>query len=298
MKTVKIVDILKECVHIDFIGNRNDVVNSVVSLDGKNFLKTNLLWCSDKNLEKLADINQGTIIVSRSITKHHIKPDCNYIIVENPRNSFREILTKFFVEEKAKVKSSNIIVHSSVQLGVNVFLGNNVVIEENCIIGDNCEILHNTSILSGSVLGNFVKIGCNCTIGGTGFGYEKDESGEFKLIPHLGNVFLDDYVEIGNNTCVDRAVLGSTILRENCKIDNLVHLAHGVDIGENALIIANSMIAGSVTIGKNAWIAPSVSVLNKIKIKDNAFIGMGAVVIKDVDENSVIVGNPGRIINR
>lgn len=109
---------------------------------------------------------------------------------------------------------------------------------------------------------------------------------------------INDNVEIGNNTCVDKAVLGSTVLRENVKIDNLVHIAHGCDIGKNSLVIANSMIAGSVIIGENAWVAPSASILNKIKIGKNVVLGMGAVVIRNVEDNAVIIGNPGKTLNK
>ena len=114
------------------------------------------------------------------------------------------------------------------------------------------------------------------------------------IIPHVGNVVIENGVEIGNNTCVDRGVLGSTILKENCKIDNLVHIAHGVVVGRNALVIALALVAGSVEIGENAWIAPSSSILQKVKIGKNATIGMGAVVLKNVGEEEVWVGNPAK----
>jgi UDP-3-O-[3-hydroxymyristoyl] glucosamine N-acyltransferase len=148
----------------------------------------------------------------------------------------------------------------------------------------------------GTKIHDNAKIGANCTIGGVGFGYELDEEKKYVLLPHLGNVVLKSFVEIGNNTCIDRAVMGSTILEENVKVDNLVHIAHGVVIGKNSLIIANSMIAGSTKIGENVWVAPSVSILNKKTISDNSYIGMGAVVIKDVKENETIVGNPGKAL--
>jgi UDP-3-O-[3-hydroxymyristoyl] glucosamine N-acyltransferase len=107
---------------------------------------------------------------------------------------------------------------------------------------------------------------------------------------------IEDGVEIGNNTTIDRAVLGSTFIRKNSKIDNLVHIAHGVEIGENSLIIANAMVAGSTSIGRNVWVAPSASIINKISVGDNSIIGMGAVVVRSVSEGQTIVGNPGKDI--
>lgn len=300
MKTIKLEEILNSCNHIKFVGDRNSFVDSVVSLSDAGQHQGELFWCNDKNLASLEFVLMGTVILSKTILENEnlIHPNCNYIIVENPRNAFRQILTQFFMEKRKSKISSTAVIHQSATIGKNVFIGENVVIEENCIVGDNCEILHNSSILKSSVIGTSVKIGCNCTIGGTGFGYEKDENGEFQLIPHLGNVVLCDFVEIGNNTCIDRAVLGSTILEENVKVDNLVHIAHGVKVRRNSVVIANAMIAGSVEIGENTWISPSVSILNQKKVGNNALVGLGSVVIKDVEDNDVIVGNPGKSIRK
>lgn len=301
MWTVKILDILLECKYIEFIGNNKQIIKTIVPLTKATNRDEELLWCSDKNLDKLTLITKGTVIVSDEITnrRHLINTNCNYIIVNNPRSYFREILVLFFSQKRNPYISENANIHPSVTIGTNVFVGNNVILEENCKIGNNCEILHNTVILSGTIIGDFVKIGCNNTIGGIGFGYEKDDQGDFQLIPHLGNVVLKDFVEIGNNSCVDRAVLGSTILEENVKVDNLVHIAHGVIINRNSVIIANSMIAGSVEIGANSWVSPSASILNQTKIGKNTLIGMGAVVIKDIDDNDIVVGNPSKsIVNK
>ena len=219
-------------------------------------------------------------------------------MTKNPRLTFQEILSSFFVEKVIPAISPSAVIDPSVPIGRNVNIGHHVVIEKGCSIGDDVQIGHNTILLRETKVNSHVKIGCNCTIGGVGFGYELNESKSYVLLPHLGNVVLKEHVEIGNNTCIDRAVLGSTILEENVKVDNLVHIAHGVIIGENSLIIANSMIAGSTKIGKNVWVAPSVSILNKKTISDNSYIGMGAVVIKNVAENETIIGNPGKVMIR
>ena len=148
------------------------------------------------------------------------------------------------------------------------------------------------------IKGKNVQIGDNCSIGNDGFQYIKDVDGSLIKFPHFGNVILEDDVEIANNTCIDRGALSNTIIRRGVKIDNLVHIAHNVEIGENTQVIALSMIEGSVKIGKNCWISPSSCIKNKIMIGDNVIIGMGAVVIKDVESNSVMIGNPAKLLRK
>lgn len=295
MKKIDILSILSSINYVDFIGDRNAIITDVIKLNGNNVLETALMWCSDKFLDIIPNVNCGTIIISKKAS-FEPKSKCNYILVENPRKTFGEIMTAFFEPKRKAVISKSSTIDRNVKLGLNVFIGENVVIEEGCVIGNNVVIMHNSVIMRDSIIGNNVFIGANCSIGGIGFGYEKDDFGQFQLISHIGNVILADFVEIGNNTCIDRAVLGSTIIGKNVKIDNLVHIAHGVCIGENSVIIANSMIAGSVTIGNDVWIAPSVSVLNQKEIRDGAFVGIGAVVLKNIEEQRKVVGNPGRII--
>ena len=143
-----------------------------------------------------------------------------------------------------------------------------------------------------------VRIGCNCTIGLPGFGYEKDQAGAYWRFPHLGGVRIEADVEIGSNTCIDRGSLGDTVIGRGCKIDNLVHVAHNVVLGNNAVVIANTMLGGSVTIGAGAWVAPSVTIMNQATIGAGATLGLGAVVLKDVAPGQVIVGNPGKVLEK
>ena len=148
------------------------------------------------------------------------------------------------------------------------------------------------------IKGKNVIIGENCSIGNDGFQYIENPEGRLVKFPHFGNVIIEDDVEIGNNTCIDRGALSNTIIRKGVKIDNLVHIAHNVDIGENTMVVAQSMVAGSVKIGKNCWISPSSCIKNKIIIGDNVLIGMGAVVIRDVESNSVMIGNPAKLLRK
>jgi len=291
---IPIKEILSKITYTKFFGDINSFVKTPTILNIENNNPHALMWASEKNIARVKGIEYGTVVCSKAFSE--FRPSCNYIICANPRLTFQEVLANFFVEEDEPHISSDASIHPTVKIGKNVSLGNNVIVEKNCLIGDGVKIDHNTVIKQGTEIYSNVKIGSNCTIGGVGFGYELNEQNKYVLIPHLGNVILKEHVEIGNNACIDRAVLGSTILEENVKVDNLVHIAHGVIIGKNSLIIANSMIGGSTTIGENVWVAPSVSILNKKTIANNSYIGMGSVVIKNVEANEIIVGNPGKVL--
>jgi UDP-3-O-[3-hydroxymyristoyl] glucosamine N-acyltransferase len=184
------------------------------------------------------------------------------------------------------------IAHGTV-IGVDVTLARGVVIGSGVVLGDRVRIGPNTCIANTTVGAN-TSIGANCTIGLPGFGYEKDADGRYWRFPHVGRVEIGMDVEIGSNSCIDRGALGSTRIGRGVKVDNLVHIAHNVTIGENALIIANSMIGGSTQVGPRAWIAPSASIMNQLSIGADAVIGMGAVVVRNVGEAAVVMGNPAR----
>lgn len=292
-------NIIEKITPIQFIGDENSTIENIAQLNPP-FSNQLLYWCSDKNKVLLEKVDTGTVIISNetfsSLNRNKIKFNC--IIVENPRKYFMDVVKNFFASSfKLGFVSPTASIHPSVIFDKEkVYIGHNVVLEEDVILGDDVIIMHNTVLLNNTKVGNQVRIGSNCTVGGVGFGYEKNESGNYELIPHIGNVEILDNVEIGNNVAIDRAVMGSTIIGKNVKIDNLVHIAHGVTIGENSLIIANAMIAGSVSIGKNVWVAPSSSIMQKVKIEDDALIGMSSNVLKNVDEKSVVAGNPAKKI--
>lgn len=297
MKTIELKQILENIEYSSFLGDENILISGIEQLSNyKNICETTLSWSSDENLDNVYFLHKGIFIVSKNFDKNKKQKECSYIIVENPRRTFQTILNIFFTEKKKVGISNSAIIDKSVELGENIFIGQNVVIEQNCKIGNNTVIGHNSVILDKTAIGDNVVIGSNNTIGGVGFGYEKNKQGAFELIPHIGGVIIKDNVEIGNNTCIDRAVLGNTILNKNVKVDNLVHIAHGVVIGENSVIIANAMIGGSTIIGSNVWVAPSASLINKISIADNSLVGMSANVIKNVNEYDVVAGNPAKVI--
>lgn len=260
-------------------------------------IKENTIVFAKKFSESFVDtLNQNPNVLAIVTKEYKDKIKCSYVISENPRLDFIRILSRFFVSEnpnKGKIHPTAII-EKGAQIGKNVTIGANVYISSQTIIGDNTIIHPNV------VIDNKVSIGENCeiksgaVIGQSGFGFERDELGFPIYFPHLGEIMIGNYVNIGANTAIDRATIGKTIISDGVKVDNLVHIAHNDVIGENTIITAGVIFSGGVIVGKNAWIAPSVSIKEKTKIEDNAFIGLGAVVIKDVENGSVIIGNPGK----
>lgn len=273
-------------------------ITKALAITDVNFSTVSIGWCSDNNKHLLNTVSSGNVIVSKAVYEefHNKITGIHLLPTEHPRRAFLKVLQSFFVEQPVYGNiHPSASINDSVQMDKQaVVIAQNVVIEHGCTIGKNVTIGANTVIKSNSVIGDNCSIGSNCTIGGVGFGYEMNEDGEYELMPHIGNVVLKNNVEIGNNVCVDRAVMGSTILHENVKVDNLVHIAHGVEIGKNSLIIAHAMIAGSVKIGENVWVSPSSSIRQKLVVEDNALVGMGSVVVKNVKEKTIVAGNPAK----
>ena len=147
-------------------------------------------------------------------------------------------------------------------------------------------------------IGNNVVIGPNCSIGYDGFNYSRDEDGTARLKKHRGTVVIEDNVEIHSNVCIDRGLYGNTVIGKGVKIDNLVHIAHDVIIGENTLVVAGTVIGGEVSIGKNNFIGIGVGIRPLIKIGQGNLIGMNSVVIKDIGNYEVHAGNPAKYLRR
>ena len=272
------------------------------SIDDPEFNADSIGWCSDKNLDKLKGLTAGVVLVSEASKAETSLVAGNLVLlhVPNPRRAFAQVLEQFFAEQrKFGTVASSAWIDPSVKWDNNtVEIGHNVVIEAGCILGNHVCIGHNTVIKSGTIIEDGVLIGSNCTIGGIGFGYEQDEQGQYVAIPHIGNVYISRDCEIGNNVAIDRAVMGSTRLGENVKIDNLVHIAHGVEIGKNSLVIAHAMVAGSVKIGENVWVAPSSAIRQKLHIESNSMVGLGSVVVRDVAEGQTVLGVPARPLKK
>ncbi|MDX1333079.1 MAG: UDP-3-O-(3-hydroxymyristoyl)glucosamine N-acyltransferase [Robiginitalea sp.] len=183
-------------------------------------------------------------------------------------------------------------------VGSNVTLGANVKIYPNVYIGDNVTIGDNTVVFAGAKIYSETRIGRDCVIhsgvilGADGFGFTPDENGEFSKVPQTGNVVLEDHVDVGAGTTIDRATLGSTVLRRGVKLDNQIQIAHNVEIGEHTVIAAQTGIAGSTKIGKNCMIGGQVGIVGHIVIGDRVKIQAQSGISRNIKDDEVLQGSP------
>jgi UDP-3-O-[3-hydroxymyristoyl] glucosamine N-acyltransferase len=219
-------------------------------------------------------------------------------MVEQSRPKKIGIHSTAVIEESART-GKNVYIGAFVYIGVNCSIGNNCLIYPHSFIGDNTKIGDDCLIYSGvkiyheCIIGNKCTIHAGSVIGSDGFGFAPQSDSEFMKIPQLGNVILEDHVEIGANVAIDRATMGSTIIRRGVKLDNLIQIGHNVEVGENTVMAAQTGIAGSSRVGKNCMFAGQVGIAGHLKIADGVKIGAQSGIPGDVKiENSVITGTP------
>jgi len=265
---------------------------------------TNYIYTTDASI----------VIVNKTLVLDKpVKPTCTLIRVENSYESFAKLLdiynqikgNKTGIEQPSFISSNAVLgtdcyIGAFAYIGQNVKIGDNVKIYPHVYIGDDVTVGDNTTLFSGVKVYYDCKIGSNCTvhastvIGSDGFGFAPNTEGQaFAKVPQIGNVVIEDYVEIGSNASIDRATLGSTILRRGVKLDNLVQIAHNAEIGENTVIAGLSGVAGSSKVGKNCMIGAQVGIAGHLKIADGVKIagqsGIGANIEK---ENEIVQGSP------
>ena len=180
----------------------------------------------------------------------------------------------------------NVRIGDNTKLYPNVFIGDNVLIGANCIIQPGVKILHDC------ILGNGIIIHAGTVIGSDGFGFAPQPDGSFEKIPQIGNVVLEDHVEIGANTTIDRATVGSTIIKAGAKLDNLIQIAHNVEIGNSTVIAAQTGISGSTKIGKSVMIGGQVGIVGHLQIGDGAKINAQSGVSKSIEPGKAVTGSP------
>jgi len=205
-----------------------------------------------------------------------------------------------FISATAKI-GSDVYIGAFSYIGEHCTIGNNVKIYPNVtiadasVIGDNCIIYSGVKIYHNTVIGNNCTIHSNAVIGADGFGFAPQADGAFATIPQLGNVILENNISIGANTTVDRATIGSTILREGVKIDNLVQIAHNVEIGKNTVIAALTGISGSTKVGENCKIGGQVGMAGHITVADNTIVTAQSGITKTVRQSGrIMAGSPAQ----
>lgn len=202
-----------------------------------------------------------------------------------------------FISETASY-GENIYLGAFSYLGDNVTIGDNVKIYPNVFIGDNVKLADNVIVFAGAKIYSDTIVGQNCVIhsgaivGADGFGFTPNEKGEYTKVPQTGNVILEANVEIGAGTTIDRATLGSTVIKKGVKLDNQIQIAHNVEIGENTVIAAQTGIAGSTKIGRNCMIGGQVGIVGHITIGDNVRIQAQSGIGRNVKDNETIQGSP------
>lgn len=213
------------------------------------------------------------------------------------------IETPSYIHSTAKI-GENVYIGAFAYIAENAVIGNNVKIYPNSYVGDNVKIGDNTFIYPGVTIYEDCLIGKNCYIhagsivGADGFGFASGEGDDYKKIPQIGNVIIEDHVEIGANSTIDRATMGSTILRKGVKLDDHVHIAHNVEVGENTVMAAHAGVAGSTKIGKNCMFGGQVGIGPHLKIANNVKAGPQSGIPSDIKkEGTIVLGSPSNEIS-
>ena len=242
--------------------------------------------------------------------KDYLPKDCNKIIVSNVLVATAKITKIFYPDSvtddfdstskditktslKKKVNyGKNVLIGKNVKIGKNCSIGHNSIIEKNVVIGNNCSIGSNV-ILRNTIVNNNVHILDGCVIGKKGFGFFPNKKENFRY-PQIGLVIINDNAEIGCGSTIDRGSMSNTIIGKNTYLDNQIHIAHNVKIGDNCIIAGQVGFAGSSTLGNHVMIGGQAGVSGHLKIGNNVHIGGGSGVIKDIPDNSKVMGYPAK----
>lgn len=292
----------------EVVGDDSTVVTGICGI--KEAQEGDLTFVANPRYLPLMNHTRASAIITSKDVKSAPKP---IIRTENPSIAFAKMVSLMAPNEVKRPKG----IHPTAVIGEKVKLGRGVAIQPYVVIEDNVEIGDNTILYTGSYIGHHTKIGRDCRIypyviimervviqnrviihGGTvvgsdGFGFSTVK-GVHHRIPQIGNVVIEDDVEIGANVTIDRARFDKTIIKKGTKIDNLVQIAHNVIIGEHSIIVAQSGISGSTTIGKNVTLAGQSGVIGHISIGDNAVVAAQAGVTKSIPANACVSGYPAK----
>lgn len=296
-----------------------DEETSVTTLSPVNDIADGSIVCidNDKYMDGALKSNAVAIVV-RDIPLSYPK-DKTFIVVKNPKESFIKLLYFLFEDKKYDfgiIKPTAVIEHSAkvsksayiadhVYIGNNASVGDNTVIEagvfigDNASVGDNCRIYSNVSIHEGCMVKDRVIIGSSSVIGTDGFGFFEVDGKQMK-IPQRGNVVIESDCELGACVMIDRATLGSTVIGEGVKIDNLVQIAHNCNIGAHSIIVSQAGIAGSSTIGHHCILGGQVGLADHVTLGDRVMVGAQSGIMSNgkIESGKILLGTPAQDINR
>jgi UDP-3-O-[3-hydroxymyristoyl] glucosamine N-acyltransferase len=248
---------------------------------------------TEDNINNINIPNESLVICLSSLT---LNLNCSYIFSKNPKLDFIRVINEFFVEIESYKISKSAIIHPNAIIAQNVSIGEHCVIGQDTVIGDNTQILNNV------VIGGRVEIGNNCiikdnsTIGSEGYEFVIDEDGFPIHYPHIGKIIIGNNVWIGSNSTIESAAINDTLIMNHVKIDDLVQIGSGCTIENGCMVTAGSILSQNVVIKKDSWLSPNVTIIENIIVGKNCVIGAGSVVLKDVAEYTIVVGNPARFL--
>ena len=284
---------------------KNFVIKNVRPLDKaeKNDIT---FFDSVKYKDKAIHTNAGVCITTNKLEKY-LPSKVSKIIVANVLPELAKVLNKIYLNadidypdlslkkpSKKKHKDvkfgNNVLIGRNVEIGKNSIIGSNTIIEKGVIIGQNC-IIGSGNIIKNSIVGERVVLQDSCKIGQKGFGFIPLKEKNFKF-PHIGRVIIEEDVEIASGCTIDRGSIDDTIIGKNTYLDNQVHIAHNVKIGKNCMIAGQVGFAGSSEIGSNVSIGGQAGVSGHLKVGNNVKIGGGSGVVKDIEDNQIVMGYP------
>jgi len=286
---------------VDIKDLQNSKSNEITFFHSKKYKeianKTKASFClTTKNLEnelptQCIPIIVNNVLVSTSIVTSKFYPDA----IEDDFDVTVDLINNTKFSDKVKF-GRNVLIGKNVSIGSNCLIGHNTIIEKNVVIGNNCSIGSNT-IIRNTLIKNDIKILDNCVIGKHGFGFFPKYSKNLRY-PHMGIVIIEDNCEIGCGSTIDRGSMSNTFIGKNTYLDNQIHIAHNVRIGENSIIAGQVGIAGSSIIGNNVKIGGQTGISGHLKIGNNVEIAGGSGVIKDIPDNSKVMGYPAKNIRQ
>ena len=284
----------------------NDIKDLQSSIDG------DITFFHSKKYKDVAKNTKATFCITTDSLKKELPKNCITLIVENVLVATSKVTAKFYPESinddfdnsviniyESKLKETvrygkNVLIGSNVSIGSNCSIGHNTIIEKNVFIGNNCSIGSNT-IIRNSIIKNNVRILDSCVIGKHGFGFFPINNKNLRY-PHIGVVLIEENCEIGCGSTIDRGSMSNTVIGKNTYLDNQIHIAHNVKIGDNSIIAGQVGIAGSSIIGNNVKIGGQAGISGHLKIGNNVEIGGGSGVIKDIPDNTKVMGYPAKKI--